>query len=225
MFFPATPSSGNHQPFLVSVSLFVFLCLIPGISHISESIQVLSFSVWFILQFIAPSKVIRVVTKGKASFISYFWVILYLYIFIYICLLEIQVWSLSWESLGGGTSSTLAQLIDVVWSCSPGLLSWTRDGCSQWTCPLLVCPLGPSPVFPPADRGGWGRQRLGAASGPGLQAPVPRLRALVGPFIFWHSRCCCFAFSCAPPAALPALGRAVPLPRCFEVGLPWWLRG
>lgn len=97
MFFPSTPSSGNHQPFLVSVSLFVFLCLIPWISHINESIQVLSFTVWFILQFIAPSKVIRVVTKGKASFISYFWVIFYLYIFMYICLLEIQVWSLSWE--------------------------------------------------------------------------------------------------------------------------------
>ena len=37
----------------------------------------------------------------------------------------------------------------------------------------------------------------------------------VGPLVFWHSRCSRFAFSaCAPRVALPAVGRAVPLPCC-----------
>ena len=104
-----------------------------------------------------------------------------------------------------------SQLIGVVWSCSPGPgLSRARRGpgvpSERVRSSRSVC-RAPRLSFPLAPWGGWGRQGLGAASGPDLRSPVPRLGVSSGVIGIGHSRCSCFAsLACAPRAALPRWG-------------------
>ena len=83
--FPPPLTLGNHLLVLCisdSVSLWLFICSVFQIAHISEIINYLSFSVWLISLRIIPHRSNHVVANGKISFF-YTWVVC---ICMYICI-------------------------------------------------------------------------------------------------------------------------------------------
>ena len=87
--FPHPLTLGNHLLVLCisdSVSLWLFICSVFQIAHISEIINYLSFSVWLISLRIIPHRSNHVVANGKISFF-YTWVVcICMYICISLCL-------------------------------------------------------------------------------------------------------------------------------------------
>ena len=66
--FPHIQALGNHHSTLFLLSLTsLLLLLLFKISHVSEAIYYMSFSLWLILPSIVPSRPILVVTNGRIS--------------------------------------------------------------------------------------------------------------------------------------------------------------
>ena len=123
-----------------------------------------------------------------------------------------------------------SQLIGVVWSCSPGPgLSRARRGpgvpSERVRSSRSVC-RAPGLSFPLAPWGGWGRQGLGAASGPDLPSPVPRLGVSSGAVGLRTQQMLLLRLpGMCPRSGPPAVGRVVPLQGCAPTWVPRWALG